>query len=81
MQPITGAPFAFTRAHNLLNIQSGVEDYLHANREFLGEKQLVLWFMIVVVEQVSIQTQMLSSNAIYDYNIPIMVIYSHRAIY
>ena len=31
-----------TRAHNLLNIQSNVEDYSHANREFSGEKWLVL---------------------------------------
>ena len=37
MQPITGAPFTLTRAHNLLNIQSDIEDYSHANRKFLGE--------------------------------------------
>ena len=45
------------------------------------EKQLVLWLMVVVVEQVSIRTQTLSSNVIYDYNIPTMVIYSCTAIY
>ena len=35
----------------------------------------------VVIEQVSIRTQMLSLNVIYDYNIPIMTIYSYTAIY
>ena len=69
-----------TKAHNLLNIQSDIEDYLHANREFL-EKWLMLWLMIVVVEQMSIRTQILSVNVIYNYNIPTMVIYSHRAVY
>ena len=80
MQPITDTLFVLTKAHNLLNIQSNIEDYLHANREFL-EKQLMLWLMIVVVEQISIRTQILSVNVIYNYNIPTMVIYSHRAIY
>ena len=80
MQPITDTLFVLTKAHNLLNIQSDVEDYLHANREFL-EKQLMLWLMIVVVEQISIRTQILSVNVIYNYNIPTLVIYSHRAIY
>ena len=45
------------------------------------EKWLVLWLMVVVVEQVSIRTQMLSLNVIYNYNIPIMIIYSCTAIY
>ena len=44
-------------------------------------KQLVLWLMVAVVEQVSIRTQTLSLNVIYNYNIPTMVIYSHTAIY
>ena len=35
MQPIIGAPFMLTRAHNLLNIQSSIKDYSHTNREFL----------------------------------------------
>ena len=65
----------------MLNIQSNIENYSHANREFLGKKQLVLWLMVVVIEQVSIRTQMLSSNVIYNYNIPTMVIYSCIAIY
>ena len=64
----------------MLNIQSDVEDYLHTNWKFLG-KQLVLWLMVVVVEQVSIRTQMLSSDVIYNYNIPTMVIYSYIVIY
>ena len=41
----------------------------------------MLWLMVVVIEQVSIRTQMLSLNIIYDYNIPIMIIYSCIGIY
>ena len=41
----------------------------------------MLWLMVVIVEQISIRTQMLSLNVIYDYSIPTMIIYSHTAIY
>ena len=41
----------------------------------------MLWLIVVVVKQVSIRTQMLSSNVIYNYNIPTMVLYSHTPIY
>ena len=41
----------------------------------------MLWLMVVVVEQVSIRIQMLSSNVIYDYNISTMIIYSHKVVY
>ena len=41
----------------------------------------MLWLIIVVVEQMSIRTQTLSLNVIYDYNIPTIVIYSHTTIY
>ena len=40
------------------------------------EKWLLLLLMVVIVEQMSIRTQMLSLNVIYDYNIPTIVIYS-----
>ena len=46
-----------------------------------GRNSLVLWLMVVVIKQASIRTQMLSLNVIYDYNIPIMTIYSYTAIY
>ena len=41
----------------------------------------MLWLIIVVVEQMSIRTQTLSLNVIYDHNIPTMVIYSCTTIY